>query len=46
MGALFAFGARGLPLLGLSPGGETGLRLTFAVAAAAAVLALGLAGRV
>jgi MFS family permease len=44
MGALFAFGARGQPLLGLPPGGETGLRLAFAVAAAAAVLALGLAG--
>lgn len=44
MGALFAMGTGGLPAIGLSPGGESGLRLTFAVAAACAGLALVLAG--
>jgi MFS family permease len=40
MGALFALGSRGLQVLQLRPGGETGMGLTFAVAAALAGLAL------
>lgn len=43
MGALFAAGLSGMPAIDLAPGGETGLRLTFAVAAAFAAVALGLA---
>jgi MFS family permease len=43
MGALFALGSAGLPPIGLSPGGESGLRLTFAVAAAFAAFALAIA---
>lgn len=43
MGALFAAGLGGMPAIDLAPGGETGLRLTFAVAAAFAAVALGLA---
>jgi len=40
MGALFALGSRGLDVLLLGAGGETGMRLTFAVAAGLAGLAL------
>ena len=43
MGAIFARGSHGLPMLGLPSGGETGMQLTFAVGAAIAGLALGLA---
>ena len=39
MGALFAFGSKGVGMLGLGAGGESGLQLTFAVAAALSVLA-------
>lgn len=45
MGALFALGAGGIALLGLAPGSASGLQLTFAVAAAAAGIALVVAGR-
>lgn len=40
MGAVFAFGSRGIATLGLPAGGSTGLQLTFAVAAFLAGLAL------
>ncbi len=40
MAATFAFGARGVPQLGMQPGGEAGLQLTFAVAATLSALAL------
>ena len=40
MGAVFALGSRGVEGLGLSAGGEAGVRLTFAVGAALAGLAL------
>lgn len=45
MGTLFALGAGGIALLGLAPGSASGLQLTFAVAAAAAGIALVVAGR-
>ncbi|MEO6298233.1 MAG: MFS transporter [Paracoccaceae bacterium] len=38
MGALFAYGSKGVEVLGLAAGGESGLRLTFAIAAAFAGL--------
>lgn len=40
MGALFAVGSRGVAVVTLPPGGESGLRLTFLVAAALAALAI------
>jgi MFS family permease len=40
MGALFAIGSGGLPALGLASGGDTGLRVTFVVAALLAGVAL------
>lgn len=40
MGALFAVGSRGLAIVLLPPGGESGLRLTFFVAAALAAIAI------
>ena len=43
MGAIFARASRGLPMLGLPSGGETGMQVTFAVATAIAGLVLGLA---
>lgn len=47
MGAVFAFGSQGVGLLGLGAGGETGLRLTFAIAGllAGAALTASFAGR-
>jgi hypothetical protein len=43
MGAIFAVGTRGLPVLGLPPGSFAGLQLVFAAASAAAALALSIA---
>ncbi len=40
MGSVFAFGSRGLPMLGLGSGGATGMTLAFAVAAGLALIAL------
>ena len=45
MGALFAFGSRGVEILGLGTGGATGMKITFAVAAGLAVIALVVAVR-
>jgi len=45
MGALFALGSGGIAPIGLAPGSTSGLQLTFAVAAAAAGIALAVAGR-
>jgi hypothetical protein len=45
MGALFAVGSRGVEMLALGPGGESGMQLTFAVAAGLASIALVLAPR-
>ena len=45
MGAVFALGSGGIAPLGLAPGSTSGLQLTFAVAAAAAGIALAVAGR-
>jgi MFS family permease len=40
MGAIFAAGARGVPSIGLLPGAETGMHLTFAASAALGLLGL------
>jgi len=40
MGAIFAFGSHGLPMVGLGPGSATGMMLTFAAAAGLALIAM------